>query len=62
MKLVKLIKLCLNETYSRVRVGKKMSDMFPFKNGLKQGEALSPLLFYIALEFTIRRVQVNRVV
>ena len=28
MKLVKLIKMCLNETYSRVRVGKSLSDMF----------------------------------
>jgi hypothetical protein len=27
MKLVKLIKMCLNETYSRVRVGKHLSDM-----------------------------------
>jgi hypothetical protein len=60
MKLVRLIKLCLNETYSKVRVGKKMSDMFPIKNGLKQGDALWPLLFNIALEFAIRRVQVNR--
>jgi len=29
-------------------------------NGLKQGDALSPLLFNFALEFTIRRVQVNQ--
>jgi len=26
MKLVRLIKMCLNETYSRVRVGKHLSD------------------------------------
>jgi hypothetical protein len=30
-KLVKLIKMCLTETYSRVRV----SEMFPIRNGLK---------------------------
>jgi hypothetical protein len=35
-KLVKLIKMCLNETCSRVRVGKNLSDMFPIKNDLKQ--------------------------
>ena len=33
-KLVKLIKMCLPETYSRVRVGKNLSDMFPIRNGL----------------------------
>jgi len=35
MKLVMLIQMCLNETYSRVRVGKHLSYMFPIKNGLK---------------------------
>jgi hypothetical protein len=40
MKLVRLIKLCLNETYSRDRVGKHLSDMFPIKNGLKLGDGL----------------------
>jgi hypothetical protein len=33
MKLVRLIKLCLTETYSRVWVGKILFDVFPFKNG-----------------------------
>jgi len=44
MKLVRLIKMCLNETYSRFRVGNHLSDMFPIKNGLKQGDALLTLL------------------
>ena len=48
-KLIRLIKMCLTETYSRVRVGKNLSDMFPIRNGLKQGDALSPLLFKFAL-------------
>jgi hypothetical protein len=34
--------------------------MFPIKNGLKQGDALSPLLFSFALEYAIRRVQAIR--
>jgi hypothetical protein len=43
MKLVRLIKMCLNETHSRVWGGKHLSDMFPIKNGLKQ-DVLLPLL------------------
>ena len=35
IKLIRLIKMCLNETYSRVRVGKHLSDIFPIRNGLK---------------------------
>jgi len=49
MKLVRLIKIFLHETYSRVWVGKHLSDMFPIKNRLKQGGNLSPLLFNLAL-------------
>jgi hypothetical protein len=43
-KLVRLIKMRLNETYSKVRVGKLLSDKFHIQNGLKQGDALPPLL------------------
>jgi hypothetical protein len=35
MKLVRLMKTCLNEKYSRVWVGQHFSDMFPIKNSLK---------------------------
>jgi len=59
-KLVRLIKMCLTETYSRVRVGKNLSEMFSIRNGLKQGDALSPLLFNFALEYAIKRVHVNQ--
>ena len=38
MKLEKLFKICLTETYSRVPVGENLSDMFPVRNGLKQGD------------------------
>jgi len=34
--------------------------MFPIRNGLKQGDARSPLLFNFALEYAIGRVQVNQ--
>jgi len=55
-----LIKMCLTEMYSGVWVGKNLSDIFPIRNGLKQGDALSPLLFNYALEYAMRRVQVNQ--
>jgi len=60
MILVRLIKMCLNETYSIVQVGKRLSDMFLSKNVLKKGDALSPLLFNFALDYAIRRVQVKQ--
>jgi len=44
-KLVRLIKLSLTETYSRVWVSKNVSDRFPIRNGLKQGDALITNVF-----------------
>jgi len=53
VKMVRLIKMCQNETYSRVRVSKNLSDIFPIRNGLKQGDAFTPLLFNLALKYAI---------
>ncbi|KAJ4444098.1 hypothetical protein ANN_05887 [Periplaneta americana] len=58
-KLVRLIKICLSETYSRVRIGQILSDAFPIHCGLKQGDSLSPLPFNFALKYAITKVQDN---
>jgi hypothetical protein len=52
MKLVWLIKMCLNETCSKVRIGKNLSA-FPIQKGLKQRDGLLPLLFNFSLEYAI---------
>ncbi|KAJ4436255.1 hypothetical protein ANN_18886 [Periplaneta americana] len=52
-KLVRLIKMCLNEMYRRVRIGQFLSEAFPIHCGLKQ-------LFKFALEYAIRKGQDNR--
>jgi hypothetical protein len=36
MKLIGLIKMCLNEMYRRVHIGKRLSDNFAVQHGLKE--------------------------
>jgi hypothetical protein len=61
MKLLRLIKMCLNETYSETCIRRHLSDSFPIHNGLKQGDALSPLLFNVVSEYANRKVQKKQV-
>jgi hypothetical protein len=46
--------------YSKVRIGKQLSESFPIQSGLKQG-ALSQLVFNFSLQYAIRKVQDNQV-
>jgi len=56
-KLVRQIKMCLNETYSNVCISKNLSDAFPVQNDLKHRDAVLSFLFNFALEYAIRKVQ-----
>jgi hypothetical protein len=59
MKLVWLIEMRLNDTYSKVSRGKNLSDAFPIQNGLREGNGLSPLILNFALEYAVTKVQEN---
>jgi len=58
--MVQLVKMCLSDPTSRVRIGNNMSDSFKICNGLKQIDALSPLLFNFALEYAILKIKGNK--
>jgi hypothetical protein len=60
VKLARPDKMSLNETYSKDRVGKYLSDKFPIQNDLKY-DVLSPFLFNFALGYAIRKVKENQV-
>jgi hypothetical protein len=53
--------MCLDETFSKVHIGKHSCNTFPILNGLKQGDALLPLLFNFALEYAITKVEEKQV-
>jgi hypothetical protein len=51
--------MSINETYSKVRTGEHLSDSYPIKNGLNQGDSLSSLLFNSDVEYVIQKVPEN---
>jgi hypothetical protein len=60
MKLFRLIKTCLDDTYSKHCVGKYLSDTFPIPHDPKQGNTLSPFIFDFALEYSIKNGKENQ--
>jgi hypothetical protein len=58
LKLVRLVRI-LNEVCSKVWVGRHLCNIFSFKNGVKQGDASSQLLFSFTSEYAIRKFQTN---
>jgi hypothetical protein len=58
MKLVRLIKYVWMKLTAEE--GKHLSNMFPIRNGLKQGDVLLPLHFNCAVEYAVRRFQVHQ--
>ena len=52
-KLVRMVKACIEGSRCKIKFGNHFSEEFETTVGLKQGDALSPTLFNIALETTL---------
>ena len=59
-KLIGLVQMCYSNTRYRVRVGGELSAPFDIRGGLKQGCALSTLLFNLALEWIMRHTPLTQ--
>jgi hypothetical protein len=58
-KLVELCRILNNEICAKVKIGKHLSSEFKFNKGLRQGDAIAPLLFKVVLEIAFRRSEVE---
>ena len=56
-KLIRMTKVCMCGSKSRVKLGENISQPFEIGTGLRQGGALSPLLFNLVLEKVMRGVK-----
>ena len=54
-----VVKITLQKTTNQIQINGKLSESFETKSGLRQGDALSTLLFNLALEKIVRGIQVN---
>uniref|UniRef100_A0A8D8TNG9 Craniofacial development protein 2 n=1 Tax=Cacopsylla melanoneura TaxID=428564 RepID=A0A8D8TNG9_9HEMI len=56
-KLIRLTKMTVEESKCKVRVNGEMSSSFDVNTGVRQGDGISPLLFNIVLEKTLRKTK-----
>jgi hypothetical protein len=56
---VRLVKMTLANTNSKVKIQGKLSPSFETMIGLRQGDSLSTLLFNLCMEKIIRNVRIN---
>jgi hypothetical protein len=59
MKLVRLVKMTLTNTKSKVKIQGKLTPSFEATIGLRQGDSLSTLLFNLCMEKIIRNTRIN---
>jgi hypothetical protein len=59
MKLVRLVRMTLTDTNSKVKIQRKLSPSFETTIGLQQGDLFSTLLFNLCMEKIIRNVRIN---
>jgi len=58
-KLVRIMRMTMENTKSHVRIQSDLSDSIIAKKGLKQGDSLACLLFSLALEKVVRNMEIQ---
>jgi len=58
-KLVRMVKACMKNSRCKVKFNSVLSKEFTMTTGVRQGDALSPILFNIALESVVKEVLQN---
>jgi len=58
-KLVRLTKMAIENTNSKVKIQGKLTPSFETTTGMRQGDALSTLLFNLCMEMIIRNIRIN---
>jgi hypothetical protein len=59
LKLISLIEMSITETFIKIKVGVAETELILIKSGLRQEESISPILFNLILEKTIREMNIQ---